>query len=426
MDKATINEYIALLRREVVPALGCTEPVAVAFAAAKAAQALGTRPETIEVELSGNLLKNGMGVGVPGTGMTGLPIAAAVGALGGNPEAGLETLKDITPAHVAEAKKMLDQGRVTLSSPHTEPIYVAVTVNSKDQSATAVVRGSHTNVVLIKKNGNVIWEQSNEAPASQKSSVPMSLKSVYAFATTAPVEDLAFILEGKKLNMAIAREGLAKDYGLRLGKTIQANISKKLLADDVSNYALMLTAAAIDARMDGAMLPVMSNSGSGDQGLVCTLPVVAFAERLEVSEEQLIRALTLCNLTAIHIKAHMGRLSALCGTIVAATGACCGIVMLLGGGYAHMGMAVSNMVGSISGMICDGAKNSCALKGNSAVSAAITSAFLALANQGVTGTEGIVDEDVERSIQNLGRITVEAMPETDKVILDIMVKKVNH
>ena len=424
MNKALIENMLDLLHKEVVPALGCTEPVTVALTAARAAKELGEKPEKIHVELSGNLMKNGMGVGVPGTGMVGLDIAAAIGAIGGDAELGLETLRNITPEQVEQAKAMLINGQVSVRLAKTrEVLYSLVEIHGKNHIATAIIQGKHTNIVFVSKDGKTVFE--NLEPTQVKAAIlpSLTLAEIYNFSTKVPYERIAFILEGAKMNSIIAKEGLSKNYGLRLGTTIQSNIAKKILADDACNHALMLTAGAIDARMDGAMLPVMSNSGSGDQGVTCTMPVVAFAEKLGSSTEELVRALVLSNLTAIHVKQHIGRLSALCGTTVAATGACCGIVLLLGGGLGHMSKAINNMIGNVTGIICDGAKNSCSLKANSSVSAAVHSALLAMADQGVSGDEGIVANDAEESIRNLGRLTKEGMLETDKVILDIMVNK---
>ncbi len=423
--KEDMNKILLdLLRKEVVPALGCTEPITVALAAARATLELGEQVERIEVELSGNLLKNGMGVGVPGTGMVGLDIAAAVGSLGGDPSLGLETLRNLTAEQVTKAKTMLKDGQVSVKLAKTgEVLYALARVFGKNHQAVAVIQGKHTNFVLITKDDKIIWEKPADQSIKASFTKDLNLASIYKFATTVPYAEIAFMLDGAKMNSIIAKEGLSKNYGLRLGTTIQSNINKKILADDACNHALMLTAGAIDARMDGAMLPVMSNSGSGDQGITCFMPVVAFAEKLASGEEALARALVMSNLTAIHVKQHIGRLSALCGTTVAATGACCGIVLLLGGGLGHIAKAINNMIGNVTGIICDGAKNSCSLKANSSVSAAVHSALLAMAEQGVSGDEGIVATDAEESIRNLGRLTKEGMLETDKVILDIMVNK---
>jgi L-cysteine desulfidase len=417
--------YIDILRREVVPALGCTEPVAIALAAAKAAENLGAAPERIVVAVSGNLLKNGMGVVVPGTGETGLDIAAAVGAIGGKSDLMLEVLRDLTPEQAEAGRRMVKEGKVRVKLADSEDLlYAEVTVEGGGHSVMTVLQDEHTNIVRVEKDGKPLFDSAG-APvqADGRSDWPLSMIKIYAFATEAPLEMIAFILEAANMNMAVAEEGLRNKYGLQVGKIIEENIGKRLLSDDSSTYAMKLTAAAADARMDGVALPVMSNSGSGNQGITCTVPVAAFARRLGSSGSQLARALIMSHLTAIHIKHHLGRLSALCGATVAATGASCGIVMLLGGGLPQMANAVKNMVGDVAGMICDGAKTSCALKVSSSVSAAVQAAFMGMSEIAVSGKEGIVADDLEGSIRNLGRLASEGMRQTDRVILDIMVSK---
>ncbi|MDL2280060.1 L-serine ammonia-lyase, iron-sulfur-dependent, subunit alpha, partial [Desulfovibrio sp. OttesenSCG-928-G11] len=299
-----------------------------------------------------------------------------------------------------------------------------VTVSSGAHKARAVLRHEHTNIVLVEKDGRQVMGLDDEALQEEKSAAwPLDIAKIHEFAMTAPFEMIAFVLEGGKMNMKVAEEGLLNKYGLQVGKVIEENIGKRLLSDDTSTHAMKLTAAAADARMDGVALPVMSNSGSGNQGITCTVPVIAFGERLGSSDEQLARALLMSHLASIHIKHHLGRLSALCGATVAATGAACGIVMLLGGGLPQIANAVKNMVGNVAGMICDGAKNSCALKVASSVSAAIQASFMGMSELAVSGKEGIVSADLEESIRNLGRLASEGMIATDKVILDIMVHK---
>ena len=417
--------FLEIMRHEIVPALGCTEPMAVAFAAAKAAEALGFPPERIEVAVSGNLLKNGMGVGVPGTGATGLDIAGAVGALGGKAELGLEVLRDLTPDQAERGARMLEEGRVAVTlADSDDPLYAEVTVHGGGHSARVVLRHEHTNIVRVEKDGKALFSKDDAKEHADKAAGwPLSMEKIFAFASSAPFSMLSFILEAADINMAVAVEGLRHSYGLQVGKVIEDNIGKRLLSDDTSTYAMKLTAAASDARMDGVMLPVMSNSGSGNQGITCTVPVAAYAKRLGSSREQLARALIMSHLASIHIKHHLGRLSALCGATVAATGASCGIVMLLGGRLPQIANAVKNMVGNIAGMICDGAKTSCALKVASSVSAAIQAAFMGMSELAVSGKEGIVSNDLETSIKNLGRLASEGMAMTDKVILDIMVSK---
>lgn len=417
---------LELLHKEVVPALGCTEPVAVALAAARATEALGQQPEFLEVAVSPNLLKNGMGVMVPGTGELGLGVAAAAGCVGGQSQLGLECLRDLTPEQAERAKEMLAQDKVRLVLPDNDILlYCKVTAKRGTHTAAAELRDSHANLTRVWKDGELICDNVKEAQAASDSGEPWALtfKKIYDFATTEPLENIDFILETARMNRAVAEEGMRKEYGLAVGKAMDEQIRQKILSDDVATFAVKFTAAATDARMAGVQMPVMSNSGSGNQGLACTVPVVAYAMRLAKTDAELVRALILSHLMSIHIKHHLGRLSALCGVIVAATAAACGITYLLGGGEKQIENTVHNMVGNISGMICDGAKSSCALKVASAVGAGIQASMLALRGKAVTGNEGIVADDIESCIANLGRLGSSGMKETDKVILDIMLKK---
>ncbi|UZP67078.1 L-serine ammonia-lyase, iron-sulfur-dependent, subunit alpha [Desulfovibrio mangrovi] len=424
MTKPEWSNFIALLNREVVPALGCTEPITISLATARAVQELGTAPERITVLVSGNLLKNGMGVGVPGTGMTGLDIAAAVGATGGNAELSLEVLRDLTEEQIAAGKQMLTEKRVKVALAETAELLLAdVTVFAGNDCARCVIAREHTAVVLVEKNGTEVFSAPWPGEEAGDTEWPLTMERIHDFAVNAPFETISFILEAARLNEAIAAEGMSREWGLKVGRSMEEDIQQGLRADDIASFAIKMAAAASDARMDGIMLPVMSNSGSGNQGITATVPVLAFARRLNADDEKLARALIMSHLTAIHLKHHLGRLSALCGAILAATGSSCGIVMLLGGGMREIGFAIKNMVGNIAGMICDGAKTSCALKVASAVEAGIQAALLARKGTSVSGKEGIVDDDLEVSIQNLGRLGTSGMAETDKVILDIMVSK---
>ena len=420
--------FLDLIHQEVVPALGCTEPIAVALTAARAAEALGAVPERLCVEVSANLLKNGMGVMVPGTGEMGLNIAAAAGALGGKSALGLECLRDLTPVQVEAAGAMLKAGQVELKLPDNDLLlYCTVTAAAAGHTAKAELRDSHANITRVWRDDELIFEKEDAAGAENRSAAgedwPLTLAGIYEFAATAPLQDIAFILEAARMNRQVAEEGLTRQYGLAVGKSMDAQVRRRILADDMPTCAVKLTAAAADARMAGVMMPVMSNSGSGNQGITCTMPVVACAIRQEKSDEELARALIMSHLASIHIKHHLGRLSAHCGAMVAGTAAACGIAMLLGGGLKEMEMTVRNMVGNIAGMICDGAKSSCALKVASAVGAGIQAVMLAMEGSAVPGNEGIVDEDIEICIANLGRLGSTGMRETDKVILDIMLHK---
>lgn len=419
------SRFTDLLRREVAPALGCTEPVAVALTAAKAAKALGKTPEHVEALVSGNLLKNGMGVGVPGTGMNGLPIAAAAGAVGGDADAGLEVLKGLTPELAEQAKGMLSAGKVALGLAQTSlPLYAEVRVMAGEDTALAVLKHEHTGIVHIERNGRTLFHiDEHNADGKEEEKWPLNVDAIYEFSRSAGFEEIAFILEAARLNETAAAVGLEGDYGLGMGRSISEAIRKGVMSDDLCTNAVMLSCAATDVRMSGAPYAVMSNSGSGNQGLTCTLPVVAFARRLEADDEALARALVMSHLMSIHIKHSLGRLSALCGATVAGTAAACGIVLLLGGKLPAIRRTVHNMVGSVTGMVCDGAKNGCALKVAASVNAGIQAAMLAMNGTRVTGKEGVVDSDVEQSIRNFGLVASRGMTETDKVMLDIMVNK---
>lgn len=417
--------FLELLHQEVVPALGCTEPIAVALTAARAAEALGDLPDSLDVEVSANLLKNGMGVIVPGTGQPGLEIAAAAGAVGGDSSFGLECLCKLDDDKVSLAREMVKNGKICLGvADNGLLLYCKVTARKGDKTAAAELQDSHSNLTRVWKDGQIILDcGSSQGACENNSDWPLSLKAIHEFAVTTPLEAIDFILEAASMNRKVAEEGLRKEYGLGVGKSMEAQVRKRILADDMQTFAVKLTAAAADARMAGVMLPVMSNSGSGNQGITCTMPVVACAIRAEKNDEELARALIMSHLTAIHIKHHLGRLSAHCGAMVAATAAACGIALLLGGGEKEMEMTVRNMVGNVAGMICDGAKSSCALKVASAVGAGIQAAMLALDGSSVPGNEGIVSDDIEACIANLGRLGSTGMKETDKVILDIMLHK---
>lgn len=429
IDQQTRERILALVHKEVVPAIGCTEPMAVALCTARAVEALGCRPEKIEALLSANILKNAMGVGIPGTGMTGLPIAIALGALIGKSEYQLEVLRDLTPEALVEGRRFIEEGRISigLKKGISEKLYIEIVASAGKREVTAVIAGGHTRFVYVEP-----WRLSDARLAElvpeggtpvESDDIALNLKLVYDFATTAPLEEIRFILETKEYNMKAAREALKGNYGHNLGKSIDRPLAKGILGDSMYSHMIARTAAACDARMGGAMIPVMSNSGSGNQGICATNPVCVYAEENENTEEELIRALMLSHLTAIYIKQSLGRLSALCGCVVASTGSSVGIVYLMGGDYNRCCAAVKNMVANLTGMICDGAKPSCSLKLTSGVSTAILSALLAMEGKCVTSQEGIVDDDIDRSIHNLTAIGADAMCITDEMVLDIMTNK---
>lgn len=420
-------QIISLIKREVIPAIGCTEPIAVALCVAKATEILNNRPQKITAYLSANILKNAMGVGIPGTNMTGLPIAIALGALVGKSAYQLEVLKDSTPEMVEMAKEYISEKRIqiTLKENITEKLYIEIICEDDKNTSTAIIAGGHTSFIYLSHNDKILLnrQQITADPEECHDSPTLSMRKVYEFSTTTPLEEIQFILDTAHVNKSAAECAFKGDYGHSLGKMLQCDREKRVLGDTVFSHILSYTSAACDARMAGAMIPVMSNSGSGNQGISATIPVLIYAEENGKTEEELIRALMLSHLTVIYIKQSLGRLSALCGCVVAATGSSCGITWLMGGKYDQVAYAVQNMVANLTGMICDGAKPSCALKVASGVATAVLSAMMAMENKTVTSVEGIVDEDVDQTIRNLTLIGSEGMNETDKLVLRIMTGK---
>lgn len=428
LDKNTRQSIIALIQREVVPAVGCTEPIAVALCTARATETLGQRPEKITVMLSANILKNAMGVGIPGTGMIGLPIAIALGAIVGRSEYELEVIKDVTPETLEEGKAYVEEKRIDirLKAGITEKLYIDVVCEAAGHKAKAVISGSHTNFVYISKDGETLLDVKNTGCEDGDNGDPeLCMRTVYDFATTTPVDEIAFILKTRQYNLKAAEESVKGNFGHCLGKTIDRPLSHGIFGNSIFSHILSKTASACDARMGGAMIPVMSNSGSGNQGICATNPVAVYAMENENTEEELIRALILSHLTAIYIKQSLGKLSAVCGCVVASIGSSCGITYLMGGDYNRVCNSVKNMIANLTGMICDGAKPSCSLKIASGVSTALLSSLLAIEGRCVTAVEGIIDDDVDRSIRNLTRIGSETMNQTDEMVLDIMTHKQN-
>ena len=439
------REILNLIHREVKPALGCTEPIAVALAVAKAVEIIMENcpcgedwrlkaDYRIDVAVSGNILKNGMGVGIPGTGMVGLPVAAALGAVCGRSAQGLEVLSGLSPSAVERAKTLVADKKVTISvAPTDRLLYVKATVTvdggahasaEVDPHAYAIIEDDHDKIVETSFADKILMSSESGAAAAEHVSdaYDLSVKDICEFASSADYKDIEFILDDRKLNLALAIEGLHGDFGLNVGRTIREN-QKEVFGDDFMSYAMGLTAAASDARMAGSTLPALSNSGSGNQGITVSMPIIAYSLKYGVEDEKLARALILSNLVAIHIKHYLGKLSALCGCVVASTGSACGIVYLQGGGYKEICSAIKNMAGNITGMVCDGAKVGCAMKVASGVSCAVQSAVLALRGACIPSTDGIIEDDVEKTIRNIGAIGSAGMKVTDKMILDIMLCK---
>ena len=432
LSSVTVNplwlEFIKAVKKEVVPALGCTEPISLALAAAIAAQRLAKPVERIEAKVSANLMKNGMGVTVPGTGTTGLLIAAAVGALGGDPEGKLEVLKKLTPEQIVTGKRMIAEDRVQLAIAHVPNIlYSEARVIHGEDWVRVCIADAHTNVVLIEENGKIVFQNEPQntiaVDMDEYSLIAVRASDVYNFAIEAPLEMISFIREAATLNDSLSEVGMDGQYGLRIGATMNRQIYQGLLSDSLFTQILMRTAAASDARMGGATLPAMTNSGSGNQGIAATMPIIAVAQHVKADEETLIRALMLSHMMAIYIHDKLPKLSALCAATTASMGAAAGMSWLLKGDFETVSMAISNMIGDVAGIICDGASNSCAMKVSTSATAAYKAVLMALEGIRVTEYEGIVANDVDQSIANLGELACQGMSQTDEQILQIMLKK---
>ena len=435
MERELQLNIIKMIHREVLPATGCTEPVAVALTVAHAASILKGEMQSITLDLSANILKNAMGVGIPGTGMIGLPIAIALGAVIAAPEKELTVLDHFSEEQFTKAKALMEQGiiKIRLKEGDVDKLYIEATlVDSEGHTAVAIIEKNHTGLKSLtldgvaqkgrqgSPSGDADQEHANPYDGPE---VPLTFNLVYQFATEMPLEEIRFIEEAARLNKQASEYSLKGQYGHSVGRMIKGELGLKYLGDTAYTRLLASTSAACDARMDGAPVTVMSNSGSGNQGITATMPVLTFAEEQKVSEEQKIRALMLSNLMVIYIKQKLGRLSALCGCVVASTGSACGLTYLMGGTKEQIGFAVKNMVGNLTGMICDGAKPSCSLKVTSGVSSAMLSSLLAMEHRVVTSNEGVVDDDIDKSIDNLTSIGRDAMTETDREVLHIMTHK---
>ena len=432
-----MKDLVAMLRKEVIPAIGCTEPIAVSLCVAKAKERLGCEPTEIDVYLSKNIYKNAMSVGIPNTGMVGLPIAIALGATVGKSEYQLEVLKDTNKEAVEYAKKFLERTRINVQVDENAPdiLYIKVIAKKDGKEGEAIIAKDHTHFVetdeLSQNNAKVHACHCNRETENNE----LSLRVVYDFVQNVNIEDVRFLLDGAKMNINAAELSFMGKYGHGLGRmlhSLRASNEKakemnllSIFGDSLFTKILSYTCGACDARMSGAMIPVMSNSGSGNQGISCSVPVYLYALENNCDEEKTIRSLTLSNMTVIYIKESLGRLSALCGCVVAATGSAVGITYLMGGGYDEITYAIKNMIANISGMICDGAKPGCSMKVTSGISTAILSACLAMNHSYADAIEGIVEEDIDRTIHNLTRIGRDGMRETDNLIVDIMTHKKN-
>ncbi|MDD2531001.1 MAG: L-serine ammonia-lyase, iron-sulfur-dependent, subunit alpha [Bacteroidales bacterium] len=411
-----------LLKENIILATGCTEPVAVALCVAKAKETLGKEPQRIELHLSPNIIKNAMGVGIPGTNMKGLPIAVAIGVVGGNSANGLDVLND-AGKHLEKAKQWLKNNRLEIiHAKDVDKLYIECRAYSDEEYSRAVISKTHNNFTHVEKSGEVIFhkEEKTDIQANTNENVRITSKDVFDYATLTELSELEWVMDIAKVIKATSEEGLKGDYGLRIGKLMFSN-------DDLTSKekVIAMTCAASDARMDGVSLPVYSNSGSGNQGITCTMPVYEFGMQKNKSNEEIIRALILSHLMSIYIKQYIGRLSALCGIVNASIGVSSALVYLQGGTYEQVCYSIKNMINTLTGMICDGAKPSCALKISAGLNAAFDSSALAIRNIVVDETDGISERDIERSIKNLGKIGRYGMDEIDQMILEIMTHKEN-
>ena len=420
------REFIDILNREMVPAEGCTEPIAVAYAVSLAVDTLGETPKNIDILLSANVIKNALGVGIPGTGKVGIDIAAALGAIIKKPEKKLEILKGFSEEELKKANELISSKKIKVSQKDTkEKLYIEVIAKGENNNSKVIILKDHTNVVLIEKNGEMILDKEINDVSNENvsKSSDLTIKSIYEFAVNTPFEEIEFILKAADINSKVSEEGLKGGYGLEVGNKIIENKDFNLFTNNMANKIIAATAAASDARMDGCTT-IMTTAGSGNQGIACSMPIVETAKALGKSKEDLARALVISNLITIHLKEYMGRLSPLCGAgIAGATGACCGITYLLGGNLTNIKHAVNNMISDIAGMICDGAKSTCALKIATATNAALQCATLAMNNISPSSKDGIVFGDAEDTIRNIEVLVKEGLSNTDNTILNIMLTK---
>ena len=418
--------YLKTLKKEVVPSEGCTEPIAIAYAASIAAEHLKGEIKEVNIYLSKNVIKNALGVGIPGTGGVGIEIAAALGISIQKSYKKLTILSNFTEDELKKAKEIVDKNIINIKQKNTnKALYIEVELLSETSKAKVIIEDTHTNVTLIECDNEIIMDNNSEVSEDLEEDYKLfKIADIYNFAKKADFDDIKFILESAKMNEKVSEEGLKGDYGLQVGSKIIQKGNFNLFSNDASNKIIAASAAASDARMDGCAMPIMTTAGSGNQGIACSIPVAQTARLLDKSEEELARALVLSNLVTIRIKKHMGRLSPLCGAgIAGATGASCGITYLLGGDLENINYCINNMISDLSGMICDGAKETCALKIATGTNAAIQCANLAINGLSATANDGIVAKDVEETIESIETLIQNGLKNVDDTILNIMLEK---
>ncbi|RKJ76955.1 serine dehydratase subunit alpha family protein [Butyricicoccus sp. 1XD8-22] len=419
------DAFLQIMQAEMSPALGCTEPIAVSYAAGVARRHAPGEIRRISCKASVNIIKNVASVTIPGTGgRNGMKLACALGAAKPDTDSRLEILSGLTEAQLAEALALTE--KVTVEQAQVKcALYIEVEIETDRHTARTITQYSHMNTTYLEVDG-AAQDVAGEGAAADESETlyaDLNLKTILEFAAQTPLERLSIVRDAIRTNTAIAKEGLAREYGLQVGRTLSESVDKLMLSNDLATYAMMLASAGSDARMAGSSLPAYSNSGSGNQGITATMPVVAAAEKLGANDEALVRACTVSNLTAIFIKHKLGKLSPVCGAIIAATGAACGIVALMGGGLPQTVSAVKNMLGNVAGMFCDGAKASCALKVSTCANAAVQAAILAMNTHYIKGTDGIVGNTADETVANYCRVLAEGMPQLDQTLLDIIISK---
>lgn len=418
--------YLKTLKKEVVPSEGCTEPIAIAYAASIAAEYLKGEIKEVNIYLSKNVIKNALGVGIPGTGGVGIEIAAALGISIQKSYKKLTILSNFTEDELKKAKEIVDKNIINIKQKNTnKALYIEVELLSETSKAKVIIEDTHTNVTLIECDDEIIMDNNSEVSEDLEEDYKLfKIADIYNFAKEADFDDIKFILESAKMNEKVSEEGLKGDYGLQVGSKIIQKGNFNLFSNDASNKIIAASAAASDARMDGCAMPIMTTAGSGNQGIACSIPVAQTARLLDKSEEELARALVLSNLVTIRIKKHMGRLSPLCGAgIAGATGASCGITYLLGGDLENINYCINNMISDLSGMICDGAKETCALKIATGTNAAIQCANLAINGISATANDGIVAKEVEETIESIETLIQNGFKNVDDTILNIMLEK---
>ncbi len=421
MSQEYFDTFCEILNEELQPALGCTEPIAIAYAASMMRQTLGCVPSLIKIRTSGNIIKNVKAVTVPNSGgMKGIEAAAILGTLGGRADLVLEVLSCITADQIEETRKLIGEGYASVCLATGVPsLYIEIAGEKDGHSALCIVAGEHTNITRLEKDGKVIIDKKscaneNEVKTDRSS---LSVCRIIDFAKNVPLAAIDKVITRQiEYNSAIAREGLSRKYGVSVGRTLLTHYD----ASDVRIRARAMAAAGSDARMSGCSLPVIINSGSGNQGLTVSLPVIEYAKEYKKSHEELVRALALSNLIAVHQKRYIGPLSAFCGAVNAATGAAAGICFLLGGSDEEISQTITDVLANVGGIVCDGAKPSCAAKISSALEAAILSYEMTKEGNCFKGGEGLVNSDIEKTIESFGRVGREGMKETDAEILKIM------